>query len=225
MKQSESPAPVPTATTSEIADWIRGQIRANRLVPGQRLIEADLIRQTGSSRFKVREALQRLAAEGLVVIEEFRGASVREASMEEIHQLYRARAALEGLCAADFVRLATTQEKQKLYDLADEIEACLDENLSEEFGALNARWHRHIMQVSGNTVIAALVKRLHTPVQSLQFANFYRGDRLRSAVEDHRAIVAAIKAGDADAAEAAMRQHIENGLRYLTAVDKAVRND
>ncbi len=225
MKPSEQSVPLQNASTGEIADWIRAQIRANRMVPGQRLVEADLIRQTGSSRFKVREALQRLAAEGLVVIEEFRGASVREASMEEIHQLYRARAALEGMCTADFVRLATPQEKQRLYDLADEIEACIDEDLSEEFGTLNNRWHRQIMQVSGNTVLAALVTRLHTPVQRLQFANFYRGDRLSSAVEDHRAIVAAIKKGDAEAAEAAMRQHIENGLRYLTAVDKAVRND
>ena len=67
-------------TAIEIADWIRGQIRQRRLVPGQRLVEVDIIRQTGGSRFKVREALQRLAAEGLVDVEEYRGASVRNAS-------------------------------------------------------------------------------------------------------------------------------------------------
>lgn len=225
MQQSEQPDAVQAASSGEVADWIRSQIRANRLAPGQRLVEADLIRKTGSSRFKVREALQRLAAEGLVVLEEFRGASVREASTEEIRQLYRARAALEGICIADFVRKATDAEKQQLYDLAEEIEGCLDESLAEEFGVLNARWHRYIMKVSDNTVLAALVKRLHTPVQRLLFANFYRGDRLRSAVEDHRAIVEAVKAGNAEAAEAAMRRHIENGLRYLTAIDKAVHRD
>ena len=57
------------ATATEIADFIRAQIRSSRYVPGQRLVEVDIIRQTGGSRFKVREALQRLAAEGLVEID------------------------------------------------------------------------------------------------------------------------------------------------------------
>src|SRR5690348_17337424 len=94
-------------TGIEIANWIRSQIRGQRLVPGQRLVEVDIIRQTGGSRFKVREAFQRLAAEGLVEIEEFRGASVRNATMDEVRQLYTARGALEGLCAADFTRKAS----------------------------------------------------------------------------------------------------------------------
>src|SRR6187401_1663510 len=104
---------------SEIADWIRGQIRARRLVPGQRLVEVDLIRQTGGSRFKVREALQRLAAEGLVDIEEFRGASVRNASMDEVRQLYHARGALEGICAADFTRRANDGQRAALSEIAE----------------------------------------------------------------------------------------------------------
>ena len=206
----------------EIADWIRSQIRAARFVPGQRLVEVDLIRQTRGSRFKVREALQRLAAEGLVEIEEFRGASVREASMEEVRQLYRARAALEGICAGDFARLATDAERAALLALAEEMEACVESGTREQFGQLNARWHTLIMQVTGNAVIEGLVKRLNTPVHHLLFETFYRGDRLREAVADHRVIVDAVMARDAPAAEAAMRQHIENGHKFLSALDEAM---
>ena len=214
------PAKGPAA--SDIADWIRSQIRAARFVPGQRLVEVDLIRQTKGSRFKVREALQRLAAEGLVEIEEYRGASVREASMEEVHQLYRARAALEGICAGDFARLATAAERERLQALADEMEACLESNSRELFGRLNAQWHSLIMQVTGNRVIEGLVRRLNTPVHHLLFETFYRGDRLREAVADHRQIVNAVMAGDAAGAEAAMRRHIENGHRFLSSLDRAV---
>lgn len=206
----------------EIADWIRSQIRAARLVPGQRLIEVDLIRQTGGSRFKVREALQRLAAEDLVEIEEFRGASVRGASMEEVRQLYRARAALEGICAGDFARLATAEEKQRLREIAEEMEECVEGGTRERFGQLNAQWHTLIMRVTGNVVIETLVKRLNTPVHHLVFETFYRGDRLREAVADHRVILDAILAGDAAAAEAAMRQHVENGHRFLSSLDAAM---
>lgn len=207
---------------SDISDWIRSQIRAARFVPGQRLVEVDLIRQTGGSRFKVREALQRLEAEGLLEIEEFRGASVREASMDEVRQLYRARAALEGICAADFTTCASADDKAQLCRLAEAMENCLASGSRELFSSLNAQWHTLIMQVTGNTVIEALVRRLNTPVHHLLFETFYRGDRLREAVADHRAIVDAVLAGDAAGAEAAMRQHIENGHRFLTSLDEAM---
>jgi DNA-binding GntR family transcriptional regulator len=112
-------------TAIEIADWIRSQIRQRRLVPGQRLVEVDIIRQTGGSRFKVREALQRLSAEGLVDVEEYRGASVRNATMDEVRQLYHARGAMEGICAADFTRLASPAQKAELADIADQMETCV----------------------------------------------------------------------------------------------------
>src|SRR5690349_10615787 len=66
-----------SVTVREVIEWIRERIRRGRLVPGQRLVEADIIREVGASRSRVREALQRLATEGLVTIEEFRGASVK----------------------------------------------------------------------------------------------------------------------------------------------------
>lgn len=180
------------------------------------------MRQTGGSRFKVREALQRLAAEGLVEIEEFRGASVREASMEEVRQLYRARAALEGICTADFTLRATAEDKALLTELAENMENCVESGSRELFGQLNAQWHALIMRVTGNTVIEGLVRRLNTPVHHLLFETFYRSDRLREAVADHRLILDAVLAGDAPRAEAAMRQHIENGHRFLTALDAAM---
>lgn len=208
----------------EIADWIRTQIRASRFVPGQRLVEVDIIRQTGGSRFKVREAFQRLAADGLVEIEEFRGASVRGASMDEVRQLYRARAALEGICAGDFAVRASDEDKQKLVDLADAMDDCVNGGAPEKFGQLNAEWHMLLMQGTGNSVIEDLVKRLNTPVHHLLFETFYRSDRLREAAADHRLIVQAVLAGDGPAAEAAMRRHIENGHQFLSDLDRAVHH-
>ena len=69
-------------TGVEVAGWVRNRIRNGRFSPGQRLVEVDIIRQTGASRSKVREALQRLEGEGLVQIEEFRGASVKSTGLD-----------------------------------------------------------------------------------------------------------------------------------------------
>ena len=209
-------------TSAKIADWIRAQIRSSRLVPGQRLVEVDIIRQTGGSRFKVREAFQRLAAEGLVEIEEFRGASVRGASADEIRQLYQARALLEGLCARDFTRRAPAADRKRLALLAEQMEDCVDSQSPEKFSGLNSEWHTLLMRGAGNGVIEDLVKKLSTPVHHLLFGTFYRGDRLRQAVEDHRRIMQAIENGDADAAEAAMRDHVEHGYQFLTSLERAI---
>jgi len=211
--------------SAEIADWIRSQIRNSRLVPGQRLVEVDIIRQTGGSRFKVREAFQRLAAEGLVDIEEFRGASVRGATRDEIRQLYQARALLEGLCARDFTLRASEDDRRRLAQLARQMEDCVDDNAPEKFGRLNSEWHTLLMRGAGNAVIEDLVKRLSTPVHHLLFGTFYRGDRLAQAVDDHREIMKAIDAGDAASAETAMRAHVEHGHRFLTNLEHAVHND
>src|SRR5690349_21951023 len=94
-------------SVSAVVEWIRDRIRRGRLVPGQRLVEADIMREVSASRSRVREALQRLSAEGLVTIEEFRGASVKQFSRDEIRQIYRARMALEGLAARDFAQDGT----------------------------------------------------------------------------------------------------------------------
>ena len=209
-------------SASHIADWIRSQIRGNRLVPGQRLVEVDIIRQTGGSRFKVREAYQRLAAEGLLEIEEYRGAKVRGASMDEVRQLYRARAALEGLCAADFTRKASAEEIARLGGIARQMEECVESERPQEFGKLNAEWHTLLMRGAGNAVIEDMVRRLNTPVHHLLFGTFYRGERLREAARDHRRILDAIEERDADGAEREMRAHVENGLSFLSELDRAV---
>ena len=89
------------AGTTVVVDWVREHIRHGRLVPGQRLVEADIVAATGASRGKVREALRRLESEGLLTIEEFRGASVKRLGRDEVRQIYQARMALEGLAARE----------------------------------------------------------------------------------------------------------------------------
>lgn len=209
-------------TAAEIADWIRERIRRGRFVPGQRLVEIDIIRGTGGSRSKVRDALQRLEGEGLVTIEEFCGASVRTASLEEVRQIYRARAALEGISAADFARHASAGDRLRLRELHGGLESCVSGNAPERFGRLNGEWHGLIVSGSGNVVIGDVLQRLNVPIHRLLFESFYSAERLRTAIDDHRAIIEAIEAGDATLAEAAMRRHIEDGFETLSSIDHEV---
>ena len=84
-------------------------------------MEADIIRELSASRSRVREALQRLATEGLVTIEEFRGASVKHFSQDEVRQIYRARMALEGMAARDFAEADAPALKTRLARVQEEL--------------------------------------------------------------------------------------------------------
>ena len=134
----ENDEPVSVAA---VVERIRERIRRGRLVPGQRLVEADLMRELSASRGRVREALQRLSTEGLVTIEEFRGASVKQFSRDEIRQIYRARMALEGLAARDFADAAAPDLKRRLARLQDELNSLESTGDHERFARLFKRLH------------------------------------------------------------------------------------
>ena len=94
--------------------------------------------------------------------------------------------------------------------------------MSQDFARLNAKWHNLIMEGAGNHIIQGFVQRLNTPIHHLVFETFYRGERLRAAVQDHREIVEAIQANDPERAERAMRDHVINGLEFLSQLDRSI---
>jgi DNA-binding GntR family transcriptional regulator len=200
----------------DVVDWVRERIRLGRFVPGQRLIEADITRDTGASRSKVREALQRLETEGLVLIEEFRGASVRRMTFDEIRQIYRARMALEGLAAAEFAERGTPQQKAELARIQDELNQQEHLGDHESFARLNSAWHALIIDGAGNDYVRRFLARLTVPIYQILFSTFYNAQRIDSANADHRRITAAIVDGRVADAEQLMRGHIDQGLDALT---------
>jgi DNA-binding GntR family transcriptional regulator len=201
--------------TSQVTEWVRDRIRNGLLVPGQRLVEADIVAAMGASRGKVREALKKLEAEGLVVIEEFRGAQVKKLGRDEIRQIYRARMALEGLAAAECAANGTPELKQKLQSIQQELNDWEHAGDHDRFARLNDAWHKLIISGSGNEYVAQFLSRLTVPIYRLLFSTFYTKQRIGAANADHRIITAAILEGRADDADRAMREHIRNGLDAL----------
>lgn len=220
-KKPGKPAARPTATnndsvgSTQVVDWIRNRIRQGRLVPGQRLVEADIVAATGASRSKVREALRRLEAEGLVAIEEFRGASVKMLGPDEVRQIYEARMALEGLAAAECAMRADDALRRRLREIQRELDDGESSANHDRFAKLNETWHGLIISGSRNEYIAQFLTRLTVPIYRLVFSTFYTAERIAAANADHRVITAAIVEGRAEDAERAMRAHIRNGLEAL----------
>jgi DNA-binding GntR family transcriptional regulator len=199
----------------DVVAWVRERIRQGRLVPGQRLVEADIVAATGASRSRVREALRRLETEGLLTIEEFRGASVKKLGPDEVRQIYEARMALEGLAAAECAARCDQSLRDRLAKIQRELDDGEHTGNHDRFAKLNEAWHGLIITGSGNQYIAQFLTRLTVPIYRLVFATFYTAERIAAANADHRVITAAIVAGRAEDAERAMRAHIRNGLDAL----------
>ena len=209
--------PLPIA---DLATVLKERLRRGELQPGQRLVEADLVRETGASRSKVREALRQLAAEGLVVIDEFRGASVRRFTQAEAAQISRAREALEGLAA----RLAAETplkplERSHLKKLQADMDDAARAKQVERYARLNEAFHAFILNRAGNAFVTAFVERLRIPLFRLQFQDGWGGDPMLRRNTDHQKISRAILKGDPDAAEAAMRAHLRNGSAAMADID------
>jgi DNA-binding GntR family transcriptional regulator len=206
-------------TVHAIVDSIRERIRRGRFVPGQRLVEADIMRELGATRTRVREALQRLSTEGLVTIEEFRGASVKHFTRDEVRQIYRVRMVLEGLAAGDFAAADAPQLKERLRKIQDELNALEHTGDHERFARLNDEWHRLIIEGSGNEYVRTFVERLRVPIYRLLFSTFYNARRIDKANAGHRRVTDAIVEGRVKDAEKHMRDHIAEGLSALSEID------
>jgi DNA-binding GntR family transcriptional regulator len=204
-----------TSAVGRVAKTVRDGIRDGRYVPGQRLVEADLIRDLGVGRNALREALSRLSSDGLIVIEPHRGASVRRLSRHDVGQLYDLREVLEGLAARlvaqrsdePGVRAALTVALTRMREAAatGDFAHYMDENI---------RFHRTIVELSGNPRLAEVIDGMQIQTFRIQFRCASRVPALAElrdfSVTEHLALAEAMHAGDAVRAEELMRDHLRH---------------
>lgn len=215
-QEADQDTPQETASTTAVVDYIKSRIRGGYLVPGQRLVEADLMRETNASRGRVREALQRLVVEGIVVQQEFRGASVKRLTRDEVDQNYRAREMLEALCARLVAERGEPDVLRRLGELQAAMDVCEAEGDNDRYGTLNEEWHELIIAGSRNVYTQTFLERLRIPIFRIQFRRMFSRRALLSSNTAHKKITAAIVAGDAEAAELLMRSHIREALDDFT---------
>jgi DNA-binding GntR family transcriptional regulator len=213
-------APAHGATVAHIVERLRDDILAHRLSPGERLVECDLTARFAVSRGPVREALRRLAAEGLIEHAPHRGAVVRRLSRREIRELFQIRVEMESLAARLAAEAADAEERARF---AEDIQAIFSETPREVCDYLreNAAFHEAIMRLAGNRQLREVSMRLQLPLIMAQVGDALTGEVLRTSVGEHRAIAAAILRQDGAAAAAAMRAHLERAAALALARGEA----
>jgi DNA-binding GntR family transcriptional regulator len=176
-----------------------------RLRPGQHLVETELARQLGVSRQPVREALHRLEAEGWVDLRPNQGAFVHVPTDEEVDQLLDVRELLEVETAR--LAAATGGHVARLRLICHEGEAAVEAGDTGRFVAVNTEFHAELARMAGNAVLAELAEIVGRRVRW-----YYRQVapvRGHESCAEHRDMVEAIEAGDAERASAIARKHTE----------------
>jgi DNA-binding GntR family transcriptional regulator len=211
------------AKGQDVADRLSDAIRDGRFAPGQRLVEADLTRALGVSRGPVREAFRRLAAEGLVELVPNRGALVRRLTMDEALELFEIRTELEAFAArraAAHLRDSCVRERFERATAA--IWDGAPRHSTVAYIAENQRFHAAILDAAGNAQLVALNRRLQLSLILAQIGSALASDVVAASLAEHRAIARALRAGDADAAERAVRDHLGRATAFLRALPPSV---
>ncbi|MFN3292678.1 MAG: GntR family transcriptional regulator [Gemmobacter sp.] len=185
------------------------EIRTGALLPGARLRETDLAARLGASRTPVREAIRQLEADGLVTHLPRQGATLRRMDPPEVIELYEMRSVLEGTAARLAARAVTAVELAELGALNDALAAAPPGQPAQD---LNRQFHRALLDAARNRFLVKTMGALHKTLLILGPTTLTDAARATDAVAEHRQVLAALAAGDAAAAEAAMRAHVTAAL-------------
>lgn len=196
----------------DVYEAVRGALRRGAIAAGSRLVEGDIASALTVSRTPVREALQRLEADGLVRQAGTRGYVVADL-MADAEHVFLIRERLEGLAAALAARQITLPELEHLNELQAQMEAVLAsaEADVEQLVGLNFAFHVDITRASRSPRLEALVDRLHPEYVSYQVVRTYDDEGRRRSITEHRAIVDALWRRDAALADRLVQQHLERG--------------
>jgi len=201
---------VSTASTRAY-ETVRGLILEGRYRAGDRLKEEELTEICGASRTPVRDALRRLAAEGLVSFTPHQGAQVTEIREDELEEIYALRAMIEGHAAGRAARRMGPDGHKRLRELAAEMEELVEaggDTLPTRFAEANSEFHKIILTAAVSPRLSAMAAMvIETPLMLRTFVRYSQAEIQRS-LRHHRELISALEAGDSDWAISVMHSHV-----------------
>lgn len=227
--------------SDSVVDQIIGLIEAGQLNVGDQLPgERELVSQLQVGRASVREALRILEAQGVVEVRPGRGTFVTsdvetlsgsdsvkawfDDHVDEIRSIIELREALERKAAYLAATRAAESLLRELTDTLDEADRCLSQEHLDKLVLLDQRFHSLLGRASGNDLLAELVDGVADVLSSPRRSILRLEGRAEASAREHRAILNAIVAGDAEAAEEAVISHINSVRKEFALLQKREEN-
>lgn len=202
----------------QVAQQLRELIFAGALLPGAFVDETRLCEKLAISRTPLREALKVLSAEGLIRHEPRRGSFVNEVTEQDLDDIFPVIALLEGRCAYEAAQKAGDADIAALESLHTQLQESAAQGRIPDYYAANYAIHEAIITIAGNKWLAQVIGDLRKILKLARLQQLNVPGRLGQSLAEHMAIFAAVKACDAEGADAAMRTHLtrqRDALRQL----------
>lgn len=207
----------PSRASDKIAEQLRKMIITLELPPGAVVTEAYLADRLGCGRTPLREALQRLAQEYLVVSVPRRGISIAGLSIVDFQQLIEALVLVEGFSAHLATERITDEELSKLETIVAKAEAASSERDFSTVAELDFEFHNLIAKATGNRYLADTIARLHRLATRFGYIAWQREGSGKASLSEHRQILAAFKSQDPVEAERQTREHTLRARERIVA--------
>jgi DNA-binding GntR family transcriptional regulator len=200
--------------TLEALTRLRDEIIQGKIRPNERLIAADLAERLSTSRTPIREALQLLEAEQLVIAAK-RGYVVREHTKDEIVEIYEVRAALEGMAARLAAQKAGTGAYKEIEAIGAHKDSLITSNDRKLIVDLNDEFHAAIFVACGNSRLDRINRSNSQHFFNYRIAEMYTKEETKISIKGHALILKAIKNHDADQADMAAQEHVLEALKVM----------
>jgi DNA-binding GntR family transcriptional regulator len=196
---------------------IKDKIVCLELEPLTVIDEQALMEDLGLGRTPIREALHRLAAEGLVIIAPRRGMFVADISLTDLQKIFEVRVVLEAFCARLAAQRATQGQLAKMEAATPELALAKGEDTGSLM-RLDTHFHHLLYEAAGNEFLTENLTRLHALSLRLWYLVLPQLDDVKATVSLHGEIVDALKARDEARAEALVQQHVSEFQQKIRSV-------
>ena len=183
--------------------------------PVQPIEDKALVRDTGGSLTLVRQALDRLAEDGIVEKRRRRWYVTRVATASTMHEIFEVRTTLEGMCARLAAERITAEQIERMEKVHRDFERVLHQGDNVALLAVDKKFHQLLYEASGNRFLARALDEMYALIYRLFYFALDRIGSVRANVEEHHNILEAVKAGDGRTAERLIQQHIIHFQRMV----------
>jgi DNA-binding GntR family transcriptional regulator len=201
------PLPRDATYSARTESLLRNMVLDGELAPGERLNEVALANTLGISRGPLREAVRRLASEGLLTLVSHRGAFVRTFSRDEIVELYEVRAALELHAVRLVCQRAGDEDIADLQTMLSETESRMSQDRNRAYPQ-ELDFHLRLVLLAGNQALMDAALASHHQISLARSISAKQPLRARAAVVEHQELVEAMQARDVHTATDLMEEHI-----------------
>jgi GntR family transcriptional regulator, rspAB operon transcriptional repressor len=194
-------------------EYVRNKILLMEFMPGETITDSKVASDLNISRTPVREAFQRLENEGLLISELRRGWRIYSMSLKDIDDIFDIKCEIEGLIARKAALDQNEEHHLVLRDIVKQMEIASNEDDLEAWLKLDSSLHHHLYVMAQNERAERIIRNLNDQWHRLRRGFIRMQGRLDMATQEHEEVISAIIAHDADRAERAMQEHL-NDVRH-----------